>query len=205
MAACWLNQDQPRNKTRPWFAIASRGNKNRPKTVLQSTATKIVTKLMNWNQYRVGTLRQRVHTDCLGRKFSPQRSQYTVALPHTGIQTSDRRQLTALAVPKTTGRRVSFGAGRFTCTIVLAGTNRRNTHRPCRALFHFRAVLPSWLRGSVAGPPLRRRVLESIRYPVTGARRNPPPLCGPRPAGRPVSFPDPLFASPNSSTAHSGR
>src|SRR5712692_9112910 len=100
MAACWLNQDQPRNKTRPWFAIASRGNKNRPKTVLQSTATKIVTKLMNWNQYRVGALLQRVHTDCLGRKFSPQRSQYTVTLPQAGIQTSDRRQLTALAVPK---------------------------------------------------------------------------------------------------------
>src|SRR5216684_1934058 len=80
MAACWLNQYHPRNKTRPWFAIASRGNKNSPRTVLQSTATKIVTKLMNWNQYRVGTLLQRVHTDCLGRKFSPQRSQYTATL-----------------------------------------------------------------------------------------------------------------------------
>src|SRR6266446_7825975 len=84
MAACWLNQDHPRNKTRPWFAIASRGNKNNPKIALQSTATKIVTKLMNWNQYRVGTLLQRVHTDCLGRKFSPQRSQYTGALPEQG-------------------------------------------------------------------------------------------------------------------------
>ena len=82
MAACWLNQYHPRNKTRPWFAIASRGKRNRLRTVLQSTATKIVTKLMNWNQYRVGTLLQRVQTDCLGRKFSPQRSQYTL-LSHT--------------------------------------------------------------------------------------------------------------------------
>src|SRR5258708_30800473 len=106
---------------------------------------------------------------------------------------------------KTTGGGVSFGAGRFICTIVLAATIRRNTHRQSRALFHFRAVLPPWLRGSVAGLPLRRRVLESIRYPVTGARRNPPPLCGPRPAGRPVSFPHPLSPFPNSSTAHSGR
>src|SRR5882672_3796838 len=81
MAACWLNQYHPRNKTRPWCANASRGKRNRLRNVLQSTATKIVTKLMNWNQYRVGTLLQRVHTDCLGRKFSPQRSQYTVALP----------------------------------------------------------------------------------------------------------------------------
>ncbi|PYU57984.1 MAG: hypothetical protein DMG56_11875 [Acidobacteria bacterium] len=30
-----------------------------------------------------------------------------------GIQTSDRRQLTAFAVPKTTGPRGSFGLGRF--------------------------------------------------------------------------------------------
>jgi len=60
---------------------------------------------MNWNQYRVGTRLQRVHTDCLGRKFSPQRSQYTVTLPVAGIQASDRRQLTAFAVPKTTGQR----------------------------------------------------------------------------------------------------
>src|SRR5467141_350275 len=118
MAACWLNQDHPRNKTCPWCAVARRGNKNSPKTVLQSTATKIVTRLMNWNQYRVGTLLQRVHTDCLGRKFSPQRSQYTGALPWAGMQTRDRRQLTAFAVPKTTGPRVSFGLGQFTCTKV---------------------------------------------------------------------------------------
>src|SRR5437016_7634988 len=113
MAAFWLNQYHPRNKTRPWFAIASRGNRNSPRTVLQSTATKMVIKLMNCNQYRVGTLLHRVHTDCLGRKFSPQRSQYTGALPQAGIQTSDRRQLTAFAVPKTTGPRGSFGLGRF--------------------------------------------------------------------------------------------
>src|SRR4029077_14574843 len=78
MAACWLNQYHPRNKTRPWFDIASRGNKNKPRTVLQSTATKIVTKLMNWKQYTVAPFLHRVHTDCLGRKFSPLRSQYTV-------------------------------------------------------------------------------------------------------------------------------
>src|SRR5882672_8431273 len=84
MAACWLNQYHPRNKTRPWCANASRGKRNRLRNVLQSTATKIVTKLMNWNQYRVGTLLQRVQTDCLGRKFSPQRSQYTGALPEQG-------------------------------------------------------------------------------------------------------------------------
>src|SRR6266481_60486 len=76
-AAFWSNQYQPRNKSCPCLAIASRGNKNTPRIELQSTATKMVTKLMNWNQYRVGTLLQRVHTDCLGRKFSPQRSQYT--------------------------------------------------------------------------------------------------------------------------------
>src|SRR5260370_3573517 len=64
--------------------MARRGNKNIPKTVLKSTATKIVIRPMNWNQYRVGTLLQRVHTDCLGRKFSPQRSQYTAALPWRG-------------------------------------------------------------------------------------------------------------------------
>src|SRR5882762_1322071 len=117
MAAFWLNQYHPRNKTRPWFAMASRGNKNSPRIVLQSTATKIVIKLVNCNQYRVGTRLHRVHTDCLGRKFSPQRSQYTVAL-RTGIQTSDRRQLTAFAVPKTTGPMGSFGLGRFSCTKV---------------------------------------------------------------------------------------
>src|SRR6266481_2948491 len=111
MAALWLNQYHPRNKTRPWFAIASRGNRNSPRTVLQSTATKIVIKLMNWNQYRVGTLLHRVHTDCLGRKFSPQRSQYTAALPWAGIQDCDRCQITAIAAPKTTGPRVSFGLG----------------------------------------------------------------------------------------------
>src|SRR6266446_1861981 len=66
--------------------MASRGNKNTPRMLLHSTATKIVTKLINWNQYRVGTRLQRVHTDCLGRKFSPQRSQYTATLPHEGIQ-----------------------------------------------------------------------------------------------------------------------
>src|SRR5713101_1844225 len=115
MAACWLNQDQPRNKTRPWFAMARRGNKNIPRTVLKSTATKIVIRPMNWNQYRVGTLLQRVHTDCLGRKFSPQRSQYTAALPWAGMQTRDRRQLTAFVVPKTTGQRGSFGLGVFSC------------------------------------------------------------------------------------------
>src|SRR6266404_13121 len=98
--------------------MARRGNKNIPKTVLNSTATKIVIRPMNWNQYRVGTRLQRVHTDCLGRKFSPQRSQYTVALPVAGIQASDRCQLTAFAVPKTTGQRGSFGLGRFSCTKV---------------------------------------------------------------------------------------
>src|SRR5260370_20876667 len=30
--------------------------------------------------------------------------------------------------------------------------------RQCRAWFHFRAVLPSWLRGAHVRPPLRRRV-----------------------------------------------
>src|SRR5882762_2779125 len=88
MAAFWLNQYHPRNKTRPWFAKASRGNRNSPRIVLQSTATKIVIKLMNWNQYRVGTRLHRVHTDCLGRKFSPQRSQYTGALPQDSNQRS---------------------------------------------------------------------------------------------------------------------
>src|SRR5256885_16542092 len=118
MAALWLNQSHPRNKTRPWFAIASRGNRNSPRTVLQSTATKMVIKLMNCNQYRVGTLLHRVHTDCLGRKFSPQRSQYTATLPLEGIQPRNPRKVTAFAVPKTTGRRVSFGLGVLTCTRV---------------------------------------------------------------------------------------
>jgi hypothetical protein len=35
------------------------------------------------------------------------------------MQTSDRRQLTVFAVPKTTGQRVSFGLGVFSCTKVL--------------------------------------------------------------------------------------
>src|SRR5712691_6670331 len=96
-AAFWSNQNQPRKKTCPCLAIANRGNKNTPSIVLHSTAKKIVIKLMNWNQYRVGTLLQRVHTDCLGRKFSPQRSQYTAALPDAGMDTRDRRQLTAFA------------------------------------------------------------------------------------------------------------
>src|SRR5260221_13963902 len=81
-AAFSSNQYHPRNKSCPCLASASRGNKNTPRIVLHSTATKMVTKLMNWNQYRVGTLLQRVQTDCLGRKFSPQRSQYTL-LSHT--------------------------------------------------------------------------------------------------------------------------
>src|SRR5260370_30069468 len=143
MAACWLNQYHPRNKTRPWLDIASLGNKNKPRTVLQSTATKIVTKLMNWNQYRVGTLLHRVHTDCLGRKFSPQRSQYTGALPQSGIQTSDRRQLTAFAVPKTTGPRGSFGPGRFSCTKVLVTLFQQNApfHRGSALFRRFRFTL----------------------------------------------------------------
>src|SRR5713226_7083741 len=116
MAACWLNQDHPRNKTRPWCASASRGSKNSPKMVLQSTATRMVTRLMNWNQYRVGTRLQRVHTDCLGRKFSPQRSQYTVVLPEDEIRTYSRRQCIAFASPKATGPRDSFGLSRFSCT-----------------------------------------------------------------------------------------
>src|SRR6267378_2471655 len=33
MAACWLNQYHPRNKTRPWLDIASRGNITKPSTV----------------------------------------------------------------------------------------------------------------------------------------------------------------------------
>src|SRR5467141_1132453 len=118
MAACWLNQDHPRNKTCPWCAVARRGNKNSPKTVLQSTATKIVTRLMNWNQYRVGTLLQRVQTDCLGRKFSPQRSQYTGGLPGSERRACNRCQVTANTVPKTTGPTVSFGLGLFSCTKV---------------------------------------------------------------------------------------
>src|SRR5712664_4001522 len=113
--------------------MASRGNKNSPKTVLHSTATKIVIKLMNWNQYRVGTLLQRVHTDCLGRKFSPQRSQYTVALPEAGIQTRDRSQLTAFMFPKTTGRRGSFGMGGFSCTKVCLPGKRDGAFFPVPA------------------------------------------------------------------------
>src|SRR5882762_4537935 len=96
--------------------MASRGNKNSPKTVLHSTATKIVIKLMNWNQYRVGTLLQRVHTDCLGRKFSPQRSQYTAALPGARMQPRHRHHLIAFMFPKTTGQRVSFGNRQICCT-----------------------------------------------------------------------------------------
>src|SRR6266403_1221140 len=98
--------------------MARRGNKNIPKTVLNSTATKIVIRPMNWNQYRVGTLLQRVHTDCLGRKFSPQRSQYTAALPGARMQPRHRRQLIAFMFPKTTGQRVSFGIGLICCTKV---------------------------------------------------------------------------------------
>src|SRR5437660_10442778 len=110
--------------------MARRGNRNIPKTVLNSTATKIVIRPMNWNQYRVGTLLHRVHTDCLGRKFSPQRSQYTAALPHAGIQTSDRRQLTAFALPKTTVPSGSFGLGRFSCTTVSAASPGRTRSFP---------------------------------------------------------------------------
>src|SRR6266705_6041710 len=127
MAARWLNQYHPRNKTRPWLDIASRGNKNKPRTVLHSTATKMVTKLMNWNQYRVGTLLHRVHTDCLGRKFSPQRSQYTFALPWEGIQDCDRPQITAIFVPKTTGQKVSFSPSVLTCTKVLVTSFQDNS------------------------------------------------------------------------------
>src|SRR5438445_13558774 len=79
MAAFWLNQYHPRNKTRPWFAIACWGNRNSPRTVLQSTATKIVIKLTNGNQYRVCTLLHRVHTDCLGGRLSLHYSQSTDA------------------------------------------------------------------------------------------------------------------------------
>src|ERR1700674_3543251 len=56
------------------------------RTVLQSTANKIVSKLMNWNQKRIGTRLHRVHTDCLGRNWSPQRSQNTVTLPEQGFK-----------------------------------------------------------------------------------------------------------------------
>src|ERR1700704_5475988 len=186
MAACWLNQDHPRNKTRPWCAMASRGSKNKPKIVLHSTATKIVTKLMNWNQYRVGTRLQRVHTDCLGRKFSPQRSQYTVTLPVAGIQASDRRQLTAFAVPKTTGQRGSFGLGRFSCTKVWIVTRGFGVHNRQAQRYVFVS-------------------LSAFRSAFSGTRPETLPLCGLHPAARPVAFPDRLFASPNLSTGHSCR
>src|SRR5882762_7778812 len=119
MAAFWLNQYHPRNKTRPWFAMASRGNKNSPRIVLQSTATKIVIKLMNCNQYRVGTRLHRVHTDCLGRKFSPQRSQYTVALPQ-GFKPAIAASLQRLPFQKLLARwavlvSVVFLAQKFIC------------------------------------------------------------------------------------------
>src|SRR5260370_30515126 len=45
---------------------------------LAATATIRLTKAMSWTQQRVGTDLQRVHTDCFGRKFNPQRSQNTL-------------------------------------------------------------------------------------------------------------------------------
>src|SRR4029077_17411914 len=80
--------------------MARRQSKNKPRMELQRTATKIVTRLMNWNQYRVGTRLQRVHTDCLGRKFSAQRSQYTLVLPAIRIQTAIAAIVLRLIVQK---------------------------------------------------------------------------------------------------------
>src|SRR5258706_16411558 len=127
-AAFWSNQYQPRNKSCPCLAIASRGNKNTPRIELQSTATKIVTKLMNWNQYRVGTLLQRVHTDCLGRKFSPQRSQYTVALPGEGFRPAIAVRLLRLRYQKLLARGAVLVSVLFLAPKLGAGSTRDDLH-----------------------------------------------------------------------------
>src|SRR6266705_3456817 len=180
MAALWLNQYHPRNKTRPWFAIASRGNRNSPRTVLQSTATKIVIKLMNWNQYRVGTLLHRVHTDCLGRKFSPQRSQYTRCSP-TG-RDSNQRSPSAYCVCRSKNY---WSEGQFWS----------------RSLFlHKSLICP---RGAERCVPLVSGPSTQATKAFTGTRTPAPPLCDPRLAVRPAVFADPLCASPNLSTGRS--
>src|SRR6266852_277468 len=199
MAACWLNQDQPRNKTRPWFAIASRGNKNRPKTVLQSMATKIVTKLMNWNQYRVGTLLQRVHTDCLGRKFSPQRSQYTVLSRKQGFKPAIAVSLLRLPFQNYWSEGQFWSRSFFLHKSFSHFSQEHAPFHRCSALFRrFRFTRSR-------RPASTFRFVERIRSRLSGTRRPALPLCAPRLAARPASFPDPFCASPILSTRRSCR
>src|SRR6267154_2508904 len=84
MAALWSNQIQPRKSALDCAECAlsaSRGSNKNATSALQATASNKVIKLINWNQCRVAEVLQRVHTDCFGRKFRPQRSQNNLALP----------------------------------------------------------------------------------------------------------------------------
>src|SRR5690349_8510580 len=56
-------------------ASASRGKTYSATSELAADAIPSVTRLINWNQWRVEVTPQRVHTDCTGRNCSPQFSQ----------------------------------------------------------------------------------------------------------------------------------
>src|SRR6202035_4311098 len=106
MAALWSNQIQPRKSALDCAECAlsaSRDSNKNATSALQATASNKVIKLINWNQCRVAEVLQRVHTDCFGRKFRPQRSQNNLALPRCWNGDHSPTQTTAKPASKTTG------------------------------------------------------------------------------------------------------
>src|SRR5258708_26515323 len=56
-------------------AAIRRGSNRQATRQLHAAAITSVTRLINWNQWRVEVILQRVQTDCTGRNWSPQFSQ----------------------------------------------------------------------------------------------------------------------------------
>src|SRR5580704_17740888 len=63
------------------FAASSCGSNRQATRQLHAAAITGVTRLINWNQWRVQVSPQRVQTDCTGRNCSPQFSQNKCASP----------------------------------------------------------------------------------------------------------------------------
>src|ERR1700681_58727 len=116
IAAWWSNQTQPRKNARDCAECAlsaNRGSIRNATSALQATASNRVIKLINWNQCRVADVLQRVHTDCFGKKFRPQRSQNNLALPRCWNGDHSPTQTTASRPPKTTGLKFSVTKGQY--------------------------------------------------------------------------------------------
>src|SRR5713226_6850025 len=110
------------NHIQPWNSAldcaecapsTSRGSKRNATSALQATARSSVIKLINWNPWRVADVLQRVHTDCFGRKFRPQRSQNNFALPRRWNGYRRPLKATVGPSPKTTGLKCSVTQGQY--------------------------------------------------------------------------------------------